>query len=64
MFSDLTLGTSFKVKRGWPNIKVLLTRILLVLEVCSVKYMCRKSLAGNLMCSDVILGSSFKVRRG
>ena len=27
------LGPSFKVKRGEPNLKVLITRLLLVLEV-------------------------------
>ena len=32
-WSDLTLGPSFKVKRGQPNLKVLITRLLLVLEV-------------------------------
>ena len=30
---DLTLGPSFKVKRGQPNLKVLITRFLLVLQV-------------------------------
>ena len=30
---DLTLGPSFKVKRGQANLKVLITRLLLVLEV-------------------------------
>ena len=30
---DLTLGPSFKVKRGQPNLKVLVTHLLLVLEV-------------------------------
>ena len=29
MWSDLTLGPSFKVKRGEPNLKVLITRLLL-----------------------------------
>ena len=33
VWSDLTLGPSFKVKRGQPNLKVLITRLLLVLEV-------------------------------
>ena len=32
-WSDLTLGPSFKVKRGQPNLKALITRLLLVLEV-------------------------------
>ena len=33
VWSDLTLGRSFKVKRGQPNLKVLITRLLLVLDV-------------------------------
>ena len=33
MWSDLTLDPSFKVKRGESNLKVLITRLLLVLEV-------------------------------
>ena len=33
MWSDLTLDPSFKVKQGEPNLKVLVTRLLLVLEV-------------------------------
>ena len=37
MWSDLTLGPSFKVKRGQPNLKVLITCLLLVLEVSNVK---------------------------
>ena len=35
--SDLTLNPSFKVKRGQPNLKVLITRLLLILEVCNMK---------------------------
>ena len=31
MWPDLTLGPSFKVKRGKPNLKMLVTRLLLVL---------------------------------
>ena len=33
MWSDLTLGPSFKVKRGCPNLKMVITCLLLVLEV-------------------------------
>ena len=33
MWSVLTLYPSFMVKRGQPNVKVLITRLLLVLEV-------------------------------
>ena len=65
MWSDLTLGPSFKVKRGQPNLKVLITRLLLVLEVCNVEPTYRKSRAGNLLvCSDLTLDPSFKVKRG
>ena len=65
MLSDLTLGPSFKVKRGQANLKVLITCLLLVLEVCNVKTTDRKSWAGNLpMWSDLTLSLSFKVKRG
>ena len=33
VWSNLSLGTSFKVKRIQPNLKVLITRLFLVLEV-------------------------------
>ena len=63
MWSDLTFHPSFKVKRGYPNLKVLITRLLLVLEVCSLKPTYRKSWAGNLlMWSHLTLGPSFKVK--
>ena len=38
---------SFEVKRGWPNLKVLITRLLSVLEVWDGKPNYRKSWAGN-----------------
>ena len=64
MLSDLTLGPSFKVKQRWPKLKVLITWLLLVLEVCNVKPTYRKSWAGNLlMWSDLALGASFKVKQ-
>ena len=63
VWSDLTLGPSFKVKRGQPNLKVLITRLLLVLEVWDGKPAYRKSWAGNLLVwSDLNLGPSFKVK--
>ena len=63
MWSDLTLSPSFKVKRGQQNLKVLITRLLLVLEACNVKPTYKKSWAGNpLMWLDLILGPSFKVK--
>ena len=47
---------SFKVKRGEPNLKELVTRLLLVLEVWDGKPTCRRSWAGNfLMLSDLTL---------
>ena len=65
MWSDLTLDPSFKVKRGQPNLKVLITRLLSILEVWDGKPAYRKSLAGILLVwSDLTLGPSFKVKRG
>ena len=65
MWSDLTLDPSFKVKRGKPNLKVLITRLLLILEVWDCKPTYRKSLAGNLLAwSDLTLGPFFKVKQG
>ena len=44
---------------------VLITRLLLVIEVCNVKPTYRKSHAGNLlMWSDLTLSPSFKGKRG
>ena len=63
MWSGLTLSPSFKVKRGQPNLKVLITCLLLILEVCNVKPTRRKSWAWNLLMSDLTFGSSFKVKR-
>ena len=57
MWSDLPFDPSFKVKRGYPNLKVLITCLLLVLEVFSLKLTYRKSWAGNLLTySDLTLG--------
>ena len=49
MWSYLTLGPSFKVKRGQPTIKVLITLLFMGLQVCNVKPTDRKSLAVNLL---------------
>ena len=58
-------GPSFKVKQGEPNLKVLITRLLLVLEVYTVKPTCRISWAGNLlMLLGLTLGTSFKIKGG
>ena len=63
VWSDLTLGRSFKVKRGQPNLKVLITRLLLVLDVWDGKPTYKKSCAGNLLVwCDLTLGPSFKVK--
>ena len=65
VWSDLTLNPSFKVNRGEPNLKVLITRLLLVLEVWDGKLTYRKSWPGNLLVwSDLTLDPSFKVKRG
>ena len=46
------------------NLKVLITRLLLVLEVWDGKPTYRKSWAGNLLVwSDLTLDPSFKVKR-
>ena len=60
MWADLTLDLSFKVK-----LKVLITRLLLVLEVWDGKLMYRKSWAGNLLVwSDLTLDPSFTLKQG
>ena len=65
MWSDLTLVPSFKVKQGYPNLKVLITRLLLVLEVWDGKPTYGESWTGNLVVwSDLTLGRPFKVKRG
>ena len=61
VWSDLTLDPSFKVKRGLPNLKVLITRLLLVLEVWDGKPTYRKSWAEDLLVwSDFDLGPLFQ----
>ena len=63
MWLHLILGPLFKVKRGKPNLKVLITYLLLVPGVWNVKPTYRKSWDGNLpMWSDLTLGPSFKVK--
>ena len=54
VWSDLTLGSSFKVKRGQPNLKVLITRLLLVIQVWDGKPTYRK------LWADLTLDPSFK----
>ena len=61
--SDLTLGHSFKVRQGQPNLKVHITH-LLVLKICNVKTTYRKSWSGNLLIwSDLTLDPSFMVKQ-
>ena len=62
MWSDLTLGPSFKVKRGQSNLKGLLTCLLLILEVCNVKPTRTEAWARNLLMLDLTFGLSFKVK--
>ena len=38
VWSHLTLGPSFKVQQAYPNLKVLITRLLLVLDVAETTY--------------------------
>ena len=64
MWTHLALDPSFKVKRGQPNLKVLITRLLLILEVCNVKPTCSILWAENLlMLLYLAFGPSFKVKR-
>ena len=59
------LSPSFKVNREQPNLKVLITHLLLVLEVWDGKPTYRKSWdVSFLMWSDLTFDPSFKVKRG
>ena len=59
------LGPLIQGQTRTANLKVLITRLLLVLDVWAGKPAYRKSWAGNLLvCSDLTLGPSLKVRRG
>ena len=60
MWSDLTLDPcdpGFKVKQGSPNLKVLITHLLLFLGFRDVKPTSRNSWAGSLLCGQIDLGS-------
>ena len=58
------LGPLFRVKRGQPNLKVLINNLFLNLEVFSVKPTYKKSWAGNLLrWSHLALGPSFMVKQ-
>ena len=54
-------GPLLKAQTQTAKLKVLITHLLLVLEVCNVKPTYRKSWAGNHLMSDLTLGPSFKV---
>ena len=45
------------------KLKLLMTGLLLVLEICNVKPTYRTSWAGNLLCSDLALAPSFNVKQ-
>ena len=63
-YPRLTLTERSKVKRGYPNLEVLIARLLLVLEVWDGKPTYSKSWAGNLLVwLDLTLDPSFKVKR-
>ena len=56
------LGPILQGQTGYPNLKVLITRLLLVLEVWDGKPTYRKSWAGNLLvCSDLTFCSRSNV---
>ena len=58
------LGPLLQGQTRIPKVKVLITRLLLVLKVCNVEPSCRISWAGNLlMLLDLTFGPSFKVKR-
>ena len=59
------LGPLLQGQTSIANLKVLITRLLSVLEVWDGKPIYRKSWAGNLLVwSDLTLDPSFKVKRG
>ena len=59
------LGTLLQGRGRMPNLKVLITRLVLVVQVWDGKPTCRKSCTGNLlMWSDLTLDLSFEVKRG
>ena len=57
------LGPLLQGQTRIAKLKMIITRLLLVLEVWDGKSTCRKSWAGNLlMWSDLTLGPSFEVK--
>ena len=62
---EFDLGPLLQGQTGIAKLKVLITRLLLVLEVWDGKPTYRKSWPGNLLVwSDLTLDPSFKVKRG
>ena len=65
MWFDLTLDPLLQGQTRKAKLKVLITRLLLVLEVWNGKPTYRKSWAGNLLVwSDSTLDPAFKVKQG
>ena len=59
------LGPLLQGQTRIAKLKMLITHLLLILEVCYVKLTHRKSWAGSLLIwSDLTLDPSFKVKRG
>ena len=56
------LGPLLQGQTRTAKLKVLITHLLLILEVCNEKPTYRISLAGNLLMSDLTLSPSFKVK--
>ena len=63
MWSDLTLGPSFKGQTRIAKLKLLITRLLLILEVYNAKLTHTKSWARNLLMLYLTFGPSFKVKQ-
>ena len=57
------LGPLLQGQTRIAKLKRFITRLLLILEVCHVKPICRILWAGNLLMSDLTFGPSFKVKR-
>ena len=59
------LGPSFNVKFRMPDLELVITCLLSVLEVCSVEPTYRKSWAANLlMWSDLTFGTELPKKQG
>ena len=64
VWSDLTLGPSFKVKEGYPKLKVLITHLSLILEVYNAKPTHTKYWARNLPMLDLTFGPPSRSNNG